>query len=300
MRYLYFIIAYYYRLKRYISHFIKERSIIRKLGTVSDLVDNDLVKCDADEIDPHTLPIYVLWWQGEDNMPEIVQACYRNLKRKAGVHPVYLITQDNLKNFINESDGHWDKIILDKVNAGTLKLAQFADILRMYLTGFTHNGGIWIDATVYVTANSVDDFIAIPFSSGRRSHNDANNWNASRCRWTSFYFTAIQGNPLSQFIYNSLVKLLYVDGNIAEYFTIDYLFNYAYWHISGVKEMVNSSPIFKNAFHAYDGNGTHQIFSKDTFSSVCEKTPFLKLTYRCDCQKYIDGRLTIYGYLTSI
>ena len=36
-------------------------------------------------------PIFVCWWQGEENAPEIVRICIASIKRNAQDHPVVLI-----------------------------------------------------------------------------------------------------------------------------------------------------------------------------------------------------------------
>ena len=47
-----------------------------------------------------TAPIWVCWWQGEEQMPELVKQCYKLLKRYSGRHPVKLLTKDNYQKYI--------------------------------------------------------------------------------------------------------------------------------------------------------------------------------------------------------
>ena len=42
-----------------------------------------------------TAPIWVCWWQGEKQMPELVKQCYKLLKKYSGTHPVKLLTKNN-------------------------------------------------------------------------------------------------------------------------------------------------------------------------------------------------------------
>lgn len=44
--------------------------------------------------------IWVMWWQGESGMPEIVKMCYNSIKANAGSHPVVLITRENYKDYV--------------------------------------------------------------------------------------------------------------------------------------------------------------------------------------------------------
>jgi hypothetical protein len=154
-----------------------------------------------------------------------------------------------------------------------------------------------VDSTIYITANSVDEFISLPFSTGRYEEKDRHYWSVCENRWTGFYIAALEGNPLSQFLYNGLVRLLHVDGTIKEYFTIDNLFVYAYWHVKGVKELVDSSPTLNRQMFAFGAIPGNRIFRREEFESVCAQVPFQKLTYKVKGEKYVDGKQTFYGYL---
>ena len=48
-----------------------------------------------------TSNIWICWWQGEEQMPQIVQTCYRQIKKMSGNHPVVLITDENYRDFVH-------------------------------------------------------------------------------------------------------------------------------------------------------------------------------------------------------
>ena len=45
--------------------------------------------------------IWIFWWQGLENMPEVVKICYNSVLENAGEHPVHLITKENYKQYIS-------------------------------------------------------------------------------------------------------------------------------------------------------------------------------------------------------
>ena len=45
--------------------------------------------------------IWVCWWQGLDNAPDIVKACIKTIKANSEGAEVILITDDNYKNYIS-------------------------------------------------------------------------------------------------------------------------------------------------------------------------------------------------------
>ena len=46
-------------------------------------------------------PIWVMWWQGENKMPEVVKICYASILKNAGSHPVNLITNCNYEKYLD-------------------------------------------------------------------------------------------------------------------------------------------------------------------------------------------------------
>ena len=66
-------------------------------------------------------------------------------------HPVILITIDNYQSYIDI-----DQEILRKFNEGILFPAILADLIRLKLLAVY--GGVWIDATIYLTEDLNDDY----------------------------------------------------------------------------------------------------------------------------------------------
>ena len=93
-------------------------------------------------VDP--APIWSVWWQGVENAPEMVKMCFASVNRHRGKHPFIIITKDNYQEYVRLPE-----YILKKVDSGVLRLTHFSDIIRLYL--LTHYGGLWLDATIYVT-----------------------------------------------------------------------------------------------------------------------------------------------------
>ena len=98
-------------------------------------------------------PIWSVWWQGEENAPEMVKMCFASVNRHRGEHPFIIITKDNYQKYISLPDH-----IMQKMNSGVLRLTHFSDIIRLYL--LTHYGGLWLDATIYVTDTIPEDIFS--------------------------------------------------------------------------------------------------------------------------------------------
>ncbi|MDN0066646.1 capsular polysaccharide synthesis protein [Bacteroides gallinaceum] len=46
-------------------------------------------------------PIWVLWFQGENDMPPIIRACVKSIREHAGLHEVILPTRENISILIS-------------------------------------------------------------------------------------------------------------------------------------------------------------------------------------------------------
>lgn len=87
---------------------------------------------------------FTIWYQGEDAAPELVKACFRSMRRNLKQELVVL-DENTLFDWITLPEH-----IVRKWKEGKIPHTQFSDICRIELL-FEH-GGLWFDATDYVTA----------------------------------------------------------------------------------------------------------------------------------------------------
>ena len=99
---------------------------------------------DLPESDEHLRnKIWICWWQGIDNAPEIVKACVDSIKRYAGKYEVICITEENYKDYVT-----FPKWVKEKRKQNIISRTIYSDLLRMNL--LATYGGIWIDSTFFV------------------------------------------------------------------------------------------------------------------------------------------------------
>lgn len=105
--------------------------------------------------------IWICWWQGLDNAPEIVKACVKSIKRNAGEHEVICVTEDNYKDYI--SFPLW---VEEKRRRNIISRTIYSDLLRMAI--LSKYGGIWIDSTFFCTKKHFDILTNLPLWSIKR------------------------------------------------------------------------------------------------------------------------------------
>lgn len=96
--------------------------------------------------------VWVCWFQGIENAPEIVKICYKSLKENLLDKEIILITEENMKDFVQFPDN-----ILKKWKEGKITNTHMTDLLRLEL--LIRYGGIWFDATVLCTGKDIPDYI---------------------------------------------------------------------------------------------------------------------------------------------
>lgn len=106
----------------------------------------------CDLYDKYPDKIWTCWLQGEEQAPPIVKKCLASIRRHSGGREVIVITEKNMWQYVSFPD-----YILKKKEKGIITNTHFSDILRIYLLAL--NGGIWMDATTYMTGD-LPDYIA--------------------------------------------------------------------------------------------------------------------------------------------
>lgn len=89
--------------------------------------------------------IFVLWFQGEDNAPNLIKLCISSIRRNSNDHEVIVLDNNNLKEWVGPLSRTVEKKFKDNVFSLQLK----ADLIRLIL--LTKYNCLWIDATVFVS-----------------------------------------------------------------------------------------------------------------------------------------------------
>lgn len=110
--------------------------------------------------------MFSLWLQGEEQAPPLVKACFRTMRSRLA-QPVEVLDEKTLANWI-ELPG----FVMDKWRGGKIKPAHFSDLVRVEL--MHSHGGMWLDATGFVTApipqRIVDEPFFVYLAGGIRRH----------------------------------------------------------------------------------------------------------------------------------
>jgi len=237
---------------------------------------------------PKPYPIWVVWLQGEENMPETVKICRDSLLKNADGHKVNLITESNYAEFVDIPE-----YIYEKYKKGIISPAHFSDVLRVCL--LSKFGGLWVDATIYVS-EKLPSFDTFSFWTGKWT--DGCDYAKER-KWTSFLLYCLPDSPFACFIKECFFKYCGENRKFVSYFLIDIFISLAYDEINIVKDLMNRVPATQRGMSDLYAM-LNSEYNEEEYKALCKEICFHKLSYKDDFKKCTkDGKQTFYGYLTQ-
>lgn len=207
-------------------------------------------------------------------------------------YEVILITENNYDKYIT-----FPEFILEKYKKGQIGKAHFADILRWGL--LAQYGGVWLDATVYLTYESVDDInaeLTYPFFTQRYTNSDECPHEPCRGLWCNFYFMG-KHQPdvrIFSFVYESLLYYWNNHNFAFHYVFLDYIIWAGYSSID-IKKLIDNVPA--NNIHMWlMSSKMNNPCTKEEWQEILKENGFYKLTYKLDWKEYTsDDKITYYG-----
>lgn len=251
-------------------------------------------KMEHNEAQPITTdsPIWVCWWQGEAEMPEMTHKCYELLQANSNGHPVHLITRDNYSEYIN-----LPQHIIECVENKSITFIFLSDLLRTSL--IAKYGGIWVDSTYWLTRPlDVNGQKLFTYRQDRfKGQGGINDFN-----WTCHLIGT--GTPYYIFDFLRECLLLHVEKHhkIVTYLLIDFAINLAYESFEDFRLLIDRLPDHKP--HIYIMPWLfNQKLDEENLKEILNTTPLLKLSYKLGQTNYIhttpEGERTYYDWFIS-
>ncbi len=243
-------------------------------------------KCQENEKIKNTDNIWVFWWQGINNAPNIVKTCIKSIKENSGKHNVIIVDKNNYKKYTNIPN-----YIIEKVNDGKITLTSFSDIVRMDL--LYNNGGIWMDATIFMT-KELDSNI-YNYSLYTIKHNLYADWHVCKGKWTGFFLATNKGNESIEFFRKFFYTFLREKETFITYFLIDCIIAIGYEDIYYIKNTIDNIPI--------NGEGIFELakilsdeYDEIKYNKIIKNNTLHKLSYKDIYKLQNNGRVTMYKH----
>ena len=234
--------------------------------------------------------IWSIWWQGEENAPEVVKACFASIRRHCGKKNFKVITKENFRDYIQLPEH-----ILKKLEAGLFSLTHLSDILRFYL--LSRYGGMWIDATIFVNSEIPEEIFERDYYVIRHADNFYS-YGVNRDRWITYLQASKKNCILPSFGYDFLVEYWKDQNFLIDYMLIDYAVELAYQNFPEVKNLLDSVPL-NNPENEGLRPLLNSAWDEKKFADLTSSTNFFKLTWKHQFKKNISGLETFYGRIIN-
>ena len=240
-------------------------------------------------VSPESAPVWTMWWQGEENLPEVVRMCHASVNRHRGIHPFRILTQENYRDYVSLPE-----YIMDKVDSGAISITHLSDIIRFAL--LSRYGGLWLDSTVFVADAIPEDIFAREYYTVRRPLRQRTR-NVARERWTGFLQAARKGCVLCRFVFDLLMEYWERHESLIDYFFIDYALELARGELPECRRLLESVPINNREVETLSAL-LGSPWDPEAFRDLTSGTLFFKLTWKRQFEAFSRGRETFYGHLT--
>jgi hypothetical protein len=214
-------------------------------------------------------------WQFWDNpkekeTPEIVESCIKNADKFKGNFEHKVLNNYTIENYSDLPD-----YIMDKFKKGHIGYAHFSDLLRLNL--LKNHGGIWLDATGYMTnfvpKNIIDedffvflvgDLTYLPYSF------------MQNC-----FIRAKKGSYLCKAWYNMCVEYWKNENKAIDYFQHQLMFKTLIANNPTAKNLFNKMPhISEDETHQLVGDNLFKRFDDNEWERIKTMSFFQKVTYK--------------------
>lgn len=217
--------------------------------------------------------IWICWFQGIENAPQIVKRCIESIKKNANGCEVVIIDNQNIKKYADIPE-----YIFIKRQQNLITPMQFSDILRATL--LANHGGIWIDATVLLTAPLSQDFIKRDFFclSSKGIYRNVN-----------WMIGAKAQNPLmiaeKRFLFAYWAK----ETKLIDYFLYPLAFDFLIDNDKNLSKLWSMVPaVYEDDCYILEKN-YFTPYTQTMEQDILQKTSIHKLSYKYDKTKNIEG-----------
>lgn len=231
--------------------------------------------------------IWICWFQGEENAPDIVRMCISSVKEAFNDYDIIVITDKNIDEFIQIP-----QYIKDKKQKGIIKPTHFSDLIRLEL--LVKYGGIWLDSTVLCgsrklvdTLNQMDsELFMFKDMFTLDKYIAVSNW----------FIYAKKQNPFLKTVRNMLFEYWKTENHICNYF----LFHLFTCIVAEFKtEEWEKIPAYSCQPPHILQNELFDIYNEKRFDQIMGMSSFHKLSYKFEHEKFEQGN-TFYQYLKKL
>ena len=237
------------------------------------------------------MPVWICWWQGISEAPELVQKCIARMEKMFGDKAdIRIITFNNYRQYIAFSE-----TVAEKFNKGCISMTHLSDILRAQL--LCRYGGLWIDATYYIWDDRfIDALCQFPFFTQKQG-GELNELDIVSGRWANNFMKGPAGFPLFGFMVEAFELFWGKYDEVLNYFLFDYIIAVCYEQLPEIRMIMGACPV-NNRFSQVLADWGNEACDPHKLELLTADTWLFKLTYKKQfSMQTSDGQRTYYAAL---
>ena len=231
-------------------------------------------------------PIWVMWYQGIENAPDIVRCCVNSIKVNSNGHDVIILSKDNLSEYIQLPN-----FITEKFEKGYISPTHLSDMIRLNLLYLY--GGAWLDATLFVTHPIPEAYFNKPIFSINFGKNTKD---PSHGRWTTCCLFSNKENMLIEKTLRCHYCYWLENDYAVDYIMFDYFINYLIKHNSKFMLDIYNIPITNQKVFELI-NVMNEGYEKNKILLVKDNQYFYKLSWKKTYIEQVNSYDTIFKYI---
>ena len=239
------------------------------------------------------MPVWICWWQGLPEAPELVQKCIARMEKMFGNKAdIRIITFDNYQQYVAFSE-----TVVEKFNKGCISMTHLSDILRAQL--LCRYGGLWIDATYYIWDDRfIDALCQFPFFTQKQG-GELNELDIVSGRWANNFMKGPAGFPLFGFMVEAFELFWSKYDEVLNYFLFDYIIAVCYEQLQDIRMILDACPV-NNRFSQVLADWGNEACDPHKLELLTADTWLFKLTYKKPFyMQTSDGQKTYYAALSQ-
>lgn len=217
------------------------------------------------QVHEQTKIIWQYWNQGRQNAPEIVKSCLNSVERHGKNFQIIMLDDGNLNDYIE-----LPKLIREKL--GFIPIAHLSDLIRLLL--LQKFGGLWIDATVFLTDGIPDTIQDSPFFAFTRP--------SDPFLFSSWFLKSTSQHALTEIILEALLNYWKENDTLCDYFLFHHMFEAVTEVHPSLRELWCSSPIFSSHDAHLMQHNLHTSIEDIDLDLIMSKSFAHKLTYKLE------------------
>lgn len=233
-------------------------------------------------------PIWACWWSGEESAPALVKQCIKSIRKNAGCHPVNLITEARVNEYLDVN-----KQIYEKFKNGNIGAAHFADYLRVCL--LERYGGLWLDATMFCAQAIPEEYFDFPFFTCRSEVKKG--CYLSDFQWVTFCLGGWRHNVFYRFMKSAFECYWSNENTAIDYLFFDDIIYIAKETIPSIRTLMENVPLNNLRRDDLQAAMNAALPAEMFWNVVKEDTVLYKLSWRESySERTLSGERTVYDY----